>query len=328
MSDVSRRTFNKRVLSTAVAAGVATGLHRETARAEQATDGDTGGSAARRPVRLGGPVFGKIDDPEQLALAHKNLGYRAAYCPHVGLDDTARIEAIRKAFARHDVVIAEVGRWVNLLDADADKRKENLRIVTEGLALAEAIDARCCVDIAGSFSTDQWYGPHPDNLSRRHFDATVENTRKIVDAVKPERAKFCLEMIGWAHPSSADEYLALIKAVDRKGFGVHIDVCNAINCPERFYRNTELTHELFDKLGPHVVSCHAKDLVWDVEMNIHFREVPCGAGKVDLGTYLRRISMLGHEAPLMIEHCKDEAEYTKAREYLQQLAPKVGVSLG
>ena len=72
-----------------------------------------------RAVRLGGPVFDVPPDPEALALAHRKLGYRAAYCPDVGLNDKDRIRDIAAAFAKHDVVIAEVGRWCNLLDADS-----------------------------------------------------------------------------------------------------------------------------------------------------------------------------------------------------------------
>ena len=77
-------------------------------------------------IRLGGPSFAKTDDPEELALAHRKLGYRAAYCPGVALKDTDRIRALSEAFAKHDVVIAEVGRWCNLLDADPEKRRQNL----------------------------------------------------------------------------------------------------------------------------------------------------------------------------------------------------------
>src|SRR4051794_33051458 len=103
------------------------------------------------PIRLGGPAFADTKDPEELALAHRKLGYSAAYCPNLSVNDSAQIHAYTDAFARHDVVIAEVGRWVNLLDADLEKRRLNLNLVTDGLALAEAIGARCCVDIAGSF---------------------------------------------------------------------------------------------------------------------------------------------------------------------------------
>jgi sugar phosphate isomerase/epimerase len=266
--------------------------------------------------------------PEELALAHRKLGYRAAYCPGVALDDTDRIRDIARAFEKHDVVIAEVGRWVNLLDADPAKREANLKTVTEGLALAEAVGARCCVDIAGSFNRDVWYGPHPKNIAREFFDAAVENARKIIDAVKPRRAKFGYEMMGWALPDSADSYLEMIRAVDREGFGVHLDPCNLINSPRRFYGNAGLLSECFDKLGPWITSCHAKDLAWDIEMNVHFREVTLGAGQLDYTTYLKRLATLPGDVPLMIEHMKGEAEYDQSREYLVELGAKIGVGFG
>jgi sugar phosphate isomerase/epimerase len=276
-------------------------------------------------VRLGGPVYVNLDDPEELALAHRKLGYGAAYCPALNLDDGSRIRAVEAAFARHDVVIAEVGRWVNMLDADPAKRAKNLAFVTEGLALADAVGALTCVDIAGSYSTKEWYGPHPDNLSTQFFEAAVENARKVIDAVKPKRAKFSYEMMGWAIPDGPDSYLKLIKAVDRKAFGVHLDPCNAVNSPRRFYRNGDLLDECFDKLGRWIVSCHAKDLTWDVEMNVHFREVRPGAGAMDYATYLKRLAQLPHCAPLMLEHLPNAEEYDKARTHLFALGAKIGV---
>ena len=183
-------------------------------------------AAPRNPLMLGGPIYLKSTDPVELAREHKRLGYSAAYCPQVKLEDKEHIRAIEKAYASENLVISEVGRWVNLLDADPAKRAANLKTVTDGLALADEINARCCVDIAGSFHEKVWYGAHPKNFSKEFFDASVENARKIIDAVKPKRAKFAYEMMGWAIPDSPDSYLKLIKAVARPAFGVHIDVCN------------------------------------------------------------------------------------------------------
>jgi sugar phosphate isomerase/epimerase len=322
-----RKTNRRSFLSSAAGAALAAGWLSSNRRAVAQDAAAAQPAAFFHPVRLGGPVFGAPKDPDGLAAAHRKLGYRAAYCPSVPLGDKDRIRDIVQAFAKYDVVIAEVGRWCNLLEADPAKRAANLKTVTDGLALAEEIGARCCVDIAGSYNRTSWFGPHPKNLSKEFFDAAVENARKIIDAVKPRRAKFGYEMLGWALPDSADSYLAMIKAVDRPGFGVHLDPCNAINCPGRYYDNTALLNECFDKLGPWIVSCHAKDLTWDVEMNVHFREVPAGRGQVDLTTYLRRIARLDHEAPLMIEHCANPAEYDQARQFLQKLGPAVGVPL-
>ena len=281
---------------------------------------------ARQAIRLGGPVFEKTEDPEALALAHRKLGYRAAYCSSMARKDTDRIRATAEAFARHDVTIAEVGRWCNLMDADPEARRKNLERVTEGLALAEAIGARCCVDIAGSFNPTSWFGPHPENLSQKFFDAAVENARKIVDAVKPTRARFCYEVMGWALPDNPDHYLKLIAAVDRPAFGVHLDPCNAVNSPEKFYGNAALLNECFDKLGPHIVSCHAKDLAWEVEMNVHFKEVVPGKGQLDYATYLRRLAELPQNPPLMIEHLSGAAQYDEAREYIVSVGAKEGLT--
>jgi hypothetical protein len=129
--------------------------------------------AAGRPVRLGGPVFLKSDEPAELAREHRRLGYSAAYCPAAQSTDTNRIRAIRDAFAAENVVIAEVGAWKNMLDPDAAARKANLDYVTERLALADAVGSRCCVDIAGSYNPKYWYGMNPGNLSQDFFDATV-----------------------------------------------------------------------------------------------------------------------------------------------------------
>ncbi len=319
---ISRPASRRRFLKTAaLAAGAMAAAPLRAGAADQAP-------ASPRAIRLGGPVFKAPQDPEGLALAHKKLGYRAAYCPGVDLADKPRIRAIEAAFQKHDVAIAEVGRWVNLLDADPAKRAANLKTVTEGLALADEVGARCCVDIAGSYNPKVWYGPHRDNFSKRFFDATVENARKIIDAVKPRRAKFCFEMMGWAIPDSPEAYLRLIKAVDRPAFGVHLDPCNLVNSPERFYDNTGLLNECFDKLGPWIASCHAKDLAWEVEMNVHFREVTLGAGSLDYATYLKRLAALPGDVPLMIEHMASPEEYDKSRRYLFDLAPKAGVSFG
>lgn len=315
----SRRSFLRQTAWGLAAAGIPL----QGSHAAEATPAVT----ERNPdIFLGGPLGDAPSDPEESARAHRRLGYRAAYCPTIPLDDQARIDATREAFERHGVVLAEVGRWVNLLDADPERRKANLATVIEGLALAEAMGARCCVDIAGSFNREVWYGPHPDNLGPAFFDAAVENARKIIDAVQPKRTKFTYEMMGWSLPNSPDSYLKFLAAVDRPAFGVHLDPCNLVNCPERFYRNTDLINECFDKLGSEIVSCHAKDLAWEVEMNVHFREVRPGMGSIDYVTYLKRLARLSHHPPLMLEHLPNAEEYDQARAWILKLAGEIGLT--
>jgi sugar phosphate isomerase/epimerase len=281
--------------------------------------------AGSRKVRLGGPVFLKSVDPVELAREHRRLGYSAAYCPPAKAGETAHLRSIRDAFSKENVVISEVGAWRNMLDPDSGKRKENLAYVTERLALADEVGARCCVDIAGSFHPTVWYGPHPKNLSQEFFDATVENCRKVIDAIRPTRTVFTIEMMGWSLPDGPDAYLRLIQAVDRKGFGVHMDVCNGVNSPARFYQNADFIGECFRKLGRWIASCHAKDLAWIPEMNVHFVEVVPGRGQIDYKTYLRELVKLPADAPLMLEHLKTAAEYEEGKQYIRKMGAEAGI---
>ena len=291
----------------------------------RARGGSAKPSAATSRIRLGGPIYVTSDDPELLARAHRAKSYRAAYCPKLSLADADKIKDTERAFERNDVAIAEVGRWVNLLDSDPEKRRRNLATVTEGLALADAVGARCCVDIAGSFSTTSWYGPHPDNLTPRFFDAAVENARSIIDAVRPARTVFTYEMMAWSLPDSPDACLRMIEAVDRKAFAVHLDPCNLINSPERSYRSSEVIRECYSKLGPRIASVHAKDLAWDVEYAVHFREVRIGLGTIDYGVFLAEHAKHAADVPLMLEHLPNEAEYDAARAQVMASGERIGL---
>jgi L-ribulose-5-phosphate 3-epimerase UlaE len=114
--------------------------------------------------------------------------------------------------------------------------------------------------------------------------------------------------------------------VDRKAFAVHMDPCNGINSPRRFYRSGEFIRECFTKLGQWIVSCHAKDLAFIPEMNVHFKEVIPGTGQVDYETYLRELSKLKVDAPLMLEHLQTAEEYDQGREYIRSVGARIGVA--
>ena len=193
-------------------------------------------------------------------------------------------------------------------------------------ALSPTVAARCCVDIAGSFNPTVWYGPDARNVSDEFFDRTVENCRTIIDAVKPTQTTFSIEMMGWNLPDGPDEYLRLIRAVDRKAFAVHMDPCNGINSPRRFYNSGAFIRECFEKLGQWIVSCHAKDLAFIPEMNVHFKEVIPGTGQVDYESFLRELAKLKVDAPLMLEHLQTAEEYDQGREYIRSVGARIGVA--
>ncbi len=278
-------------------------------------------------IRLGGHGLDvSPDDPVAFARAHRDFGYRAAYVPPIAVDDAAGLAAIEAAFAQADVVLAEIGIWRNLVAPEPDVRRANLDHACDCLAIADAVGARCAVSYIGSAAPGTDYAPHPLNMGAEAFDATVETARLILDRVKPKRARFALEMMQYALPDSVDCYAALIKAIDRPAFAAHLDPVNLIMTPRVYFENGALIRECFEKLGAHIVSCHAKDILLHHQAALHLDEVMIGDGVLDYATYLTELDRLD-DVPLMLEHLEG-AEYATARDRLVAMGQEAGVSFG
>lgn len=270
-------------------------------------------------IRLGAPIFEKVSNPEEWIQALKNAGYRAAYCPVNPGTESSVVEDYRKAAAKNDVIIAEVGAWSNPISPDEATAKAALEKCIASLALADQIGAACCVNISGSRNVKHWAGPHPENLTDATFDLIVETTRKIIDAVKPKNTFYTLEAMPWTYPDSADSYLQLIKAIDRENFAVHLDPVNWVVSPQILYSNSEMIKDAFKKLGKYIKSCHAKDVSIIEGTDLpQLIEVLPGTGYLDYRVYLTELAKLDN-IPLMIEHLKTAEEYNQAAEYIRQI---------
>ena len=277
-------------------------------------------------MRLGGPVFEKFENPDQWLAALRRVGYSAAFCP---VDSNASDDVIldyAKAAEKADVIIAEVGAWSNPMSPDEETRRAALERCQGQLALADKIGANCCVNISGSRG-QQWDGHHPDNLTEETFDLIVETTRKIIDAVKPTRTFFTLETMPWMYPDSADSYLRLIHAIDRKQFAAHLDPVNLACSPQRFYNNGALIRECVEKLGQYIKSCHAKDIALSEKLTVHLDEVRPGLGGLDYRVYLQELNKLNPDIPLMLEHLPTEEEYALAASHVRAVAKGIGISI-
>jgi len=278
------------------------------------------------PLRLGGPTFEKYDNPDSWIQVLKKLGYRAAYCP-VGTDAADDVvRAYEAAAKKADIIIAEVGAWSNPISPDEKTRKDALAKCRSQLALADRIGANCCVNISGSRS-ERWDGPSSGNFTQETFDMIVETTRGIIDDVKPTRTYFALETMPWAYPDSPDSYLRLLKAIDRKRFAVHLDPVNIVCSPQRYFGSGDLIRECFDKLGPYIKSCHAKDILLQKKLTTHLDEVRPGLGGLDYAAFLKELSKIP-DTPLMLEHLPNAKEYELAAEHIRSVAKKIGLSFG
>jgi sugar phosphate isomerase/epimerase len=277
-------------------------------------------------MRLGAPIWEKFASPEAWVEAVRRAGFRTAYCPLTFEADASDVKAYREAADRADIRIAEVGAWSNPISSDEKERRAAIVNCQRHLDLAERIGAGCCVNIAGSRGK-KWDGPDEKNLSKETFDLIVETVREIIDAVCPNRAAYALETMPWIFPRSIDDYARLVRAIDRKGFAVHLDFVNLIASPDLYYHHVGMMEDALQRLGPFIRSFHAKDIILREHLTVHLDEVRPGLGGLNYRAFFRIMKKLPSDTPVLLEHLNTAEEYKLAAVHLREVAALEGVEL-
>ena len=271
-------------------------------------------------MKLGGSICAKHSFPEQWGELLRHSQFAATTCP---IDHTAPTDTARGYFAeakRLGVEIAEIGVWKNPLSPDATERKAALDYAKAQLAFGDEMGVPCCVNIVGSRG-DIWDGAYRDNYSQETYEKIIESVREIIDAVNPKSCRYAIEPMPWMVPDGPDEYLQLIKDVDRKAFGAHLDFVNMINSPKRYLFANEFVDDCFKKLGAHIISCHIKDILLDQPFTVIMRELAPGKGALDYRHILRSADkLLPKSMPFLLEHMQTDADYAEAFAHLSAIA--------
>lgn len=256
--------------------------------------------------------------PEEWAKKHKELGCKAVVFPIDCTASESEIEAFHQAAIQEELIIAEVGIWKNVLAADETERKEAVQYAINQLKMADKIGAICCVNIVGTPHGPIWDGAYAGNFSPETWTLAVKSIQHIIDEAAPTHTKFAIETMPWMVPSGPDEYLNLIRDVDREAFGVHMDLVNMINCPQRYFFADEFMEECFEKLKGKVLSCHLKDIQLLRPFTFQLKESACGDGSLHLEKYAEFASLENPQMPMIIEHLNSDEEYLQSLEYVKE----------
>jgi sugar phosphate isomerase/epimerase len=127
----------------------------------------------------------------------------------------------------------------------------------------------------------------------------------------------------WVFPDSPESYLRLLRAIDRKAFGVHLDPVNLIAGPRLYYDNAALLRKCFETLGPSIKSCHAKDVILAGRLTVHLDETRPGLGGLDYRVFLEGLNRLDPDTPLMLEHLSSEEEYRRGADFIRSLEAEI-----
>ena len=278
---------------------------------------------------LGGTVAGLWTTPEEWEALLIKSRFKAVTAPFDCRTEKREISAYRRICEKHGVVIAEIGVWKNPFDPNPAVALEAMEYAKGQLALADEAGIPCCVNIAGTASAAGWDAADPDNYTDRTYARIVASIREILDAVKPARAFYCLEPMPWMVPDGPDEYLQLIRDVDRPQFAAHMDFVNMINSPRRYLMPEAFIGECFCKLSPWIKSTHIKDTrMHPTRLTTILEECSPGEGTLDFEKVLGIMNRwLPADAPVLLEHMTSFEEYAAAYEHVYAAATRAGIPL-
>ncbi len=249
-------------------------------------------------------------------------------------DDEA--DEARRFVDSHSLRVGElapfyVGR--HLGSPDKALHQEALDAFREQLRIANIVGAQCV-----GFGWGKEFGaPNPAMWSEETWRQRIDG---VADLAR-EAEEYGVDVAG--HPlyfsplSSIKRYKEMLDAVGSPRLKVLIDIVN-LTMPHMVFNTTDFVNEVFDELGEHIVSLHAKDVKIagaglgpcpKVEKGlslIHLDEVPPGEGVMDYATILRRLDQLDQDVTIHVEHFIYE-DTIAAQQYIRSVAREVGVSL-
>jgi sugar phosphate isomerase/epimerase len=279
-------------------------------------------------MRLGGSIPKAYTTAEAWAEDCRRAGYYACTCPINYEASAEEKKHLLEVAEKNNILLAEVGVWKNTLSLNPEELRANMEYAKKQLAFADEMGISCCVNISGARG-EVWDGWYPDNYSPATYELIVDSIREIIDAVKPTRTFYSIEPMPWMVPSSPEEYLKLLRDMDRPQFAVHMDFINMINSVERFLHWESFIRDCFVKLAPWVKSVHIKDVSLDqYALPCCLRECAPGDGDLDYARVLHIIrETMPAQMPVLLEHMTTMEEYEISSRFVTELAKKENIAI-
>jgi len=229
-----------------------------------------------------------------------------------------------------------------------EKREEAVEFFTKQVEVAGELETKTVINVAHWPWIDDPRYPYPRITERplkqifvvnvpydfnwaTIFNNYVAALKQCVEIVEKAGLRYALEPHPFMVMSNADAMLRLIDFVRSEAFGMNLD-------PSHLFPCGEIPHLTILKLRGRVFHCHFSDN--DATSNVHWRP---GKGKIDWESVLRALKETNFDGFVSVE-LEDvpgvstgrtpepaspllDEEYILAKEYLENLAKKVGIEV-
>ena len=257
-----------------------------------------------------GHDLSNISTPEQLAQQTKSVGIHnlqfALGASFPQLDSSANAlnpgmgTYFKNLFAKHDIQIALLSCYSNLIHPDPTKREEILHKFETYLRDAHFFGASMVASETGSVLPNLGYTE--DNFSDTVFADLVKVIERLVKTGEKHRTLVGIEA-GLNHPlSSIQRTKQLLEAVDSDYLGIILDPTNLITV-DTHESIVAIVEEAFQQYGAKICAFHLKDfMIQDGKI------VPTSLGKglIDYPAILKIIQQYKPYCYIVLEQTKNE----------------------
>ncbi len=269
----------------------------------------------------------------QLDLCFKDMDLSAAALTK------EKCHKIRDAFRDADLPIVAISGYTNLVHPDPAKKKENIESVKTLLKFARDLGTPYVISETGTFNEESDWVYHPKNGTEEGYQAILEVISDLAKFAYDNGSVFLVENYVNNIIGSVNKVLRLFSDVNHTGLGLLMDPTNYFADDNINDVDGEL-NRIFNAVGDKIKVAHAKDIkkaenTGEKHANIDASEAHSfrGAGAVELPApglgilnydlYLKRLSAIHPNIPIIIEHL-DEEDIPRAKKFLYGKLKAVG----
>lgn len=252
-----------------------------------------------------------------------------------------KCKRIRETFRDHDLPVAAVSGYTNIIHPDPAERARRLGHLKAIIRNARALGSPYVISETGTYNTESDWVAHPKNKTQEGYEECARVIEDLVQEAYDHGAVFLLETYVNNVIGSIEETLRLFSDINHKSLGLLMDPTNYFEI-HNIDQMDNVLNRIFDSLQDRVRIAHAKDVKKsgedksekhadiDASEAHSFRgvgeiELPApGLGSLNYGLYLKRLSQQHPNMPIIIEHL-DEADVPRAKKFLDGVLREVGV---
>jgi sugar phosphate isomerase/epimerase len=232
--------------------------------------------------------------------------------------DWSAASKIVEAFRRHEIKIAGISAYYNIVDPDLERRKKGEAKAEFFLTNWKQLGCPIVCTATGTLNKQSEWSESPENENEPAYLQSRERLLHLAQVGEKHGSILAFETYWRSILNTPERTARLFSEVKSPALQMVMDPCN-------FFRNEDLDQvpamleKTFKMVGNHTVVAHAKDM----KRAANGPDLPAaGLGEMDYPLYLRLLAGLKKPLYLVLEHL-NQSDVPRARDFVLSQFEKI-----